>query len=267
MAYEKQTWQTGDVITAPKLNHMEDGIESAPGYRIESQELVIIPEQTVTTEENYGSIGGELTVADGIEEAPETLTVTFNGQIYECQNNDMSYGAPWDDSLNDGNGGIDWSEYPFFISLIDAVIETESAGTYTVSATTVTENVIVSEGFQKARGYSVDNGTVTVSNDFQAAVRTAQNTPVIYEVQKGWSGNDYYIVTTNGVMMSQATFDDLLPLYVMGRLIIRGCAVLNVYQSGNKYRADLLTYSTNGAKLWNFFSDQADTALHWAEGN
>lgn len=26
MAYEKQTWQTGDVITSAKLNHMEDGI-------------------------------------------------------------------------------------------------------------------------------------------------------------------------------------------------------------------------------------------------
>ncbi len=26
MAYEKQSWSTGDVITADKLNHMEDGI-------------------------------------------------------------------------------------------------------------------------------------------------------------------------------------------------------------------------------------------------
>lgn len=28
MAYEKQTWQTGEVITQEKLNHMEDGIGS-----------------------------------------------------------------------------------------------------------------------------------------------------------------------------------------------------------------------------------------------
>lgn len=28
MAYEKQTWETGQVITADKLNHMEDGIAS-----------------------------------------------------------------------------------------------------------------------------------------------------------------------------------------------------------------------------------------------
>lgn len=29
MAYEKQTWATGDTITAEKLNHMEDGISNS----------------------------------------------------------------------------------------------------------------------------------------------------------------------------------------------------------------------------------------------
>lgn len=28
MAYEKQTWNNGDVISADKLNHIEDGIEN-----------------------------------------------------------------------------------------------------------------------------------------------------------------------------------------------------------------------------------------------
>lgn len=34
MAYSKQTWKTGDDITADKLNHLEDGIasvETTPG--------------------------------------------------------------------------------------------------------------------------------------------------------------------------------------------------------------------------------------------
>lgn len=31
MSYTKTTWETGDVITAEKLNKMEDGIESAAG--------------------------------------------------------------------------------------------------------------------------------------------------------------------------------------------------------------------------------------------
>ena len=28
MSYEKQTWANGDIITAEKLNHIEDGIEA-----------------------------------------------------------------------------------------------------------------------------------------------------------------------------------------------------------------------------------------------
>ena len=31
MAYEKQTWVNGDIITAEKLNHMEDGISGLGG--------------------------------------------------------------------------------------------------------------------------------------------------------------------------------------------------------------------------------------------
>ena len=31
MSYTKQTWATGDTVTAAKLNHMEDGIEGAGG--------------------------------------------------------------------------------------------------------------------------------------------------------------------------------------------------------------------------------------------
>ena len=34
MSYTKQTWQTGDIITAEKLNHIEDGIEGLNGYDI-----------------------------------------------------------------------------------------------------------------------------------------------------------------------------------------------------------------------------------------
>ena len=31
MAYEKNTWNAGDVITSEKLNHIEDGIVNAGG--------------------------------------------------------------------------------------------------------------------------------------------------------------------------------------------------------------------------------------------
>ena len=36
MTYVKQTWQTGDTITAEKLNHIEQGIEDAGGGDVPS---------------------------------------------------------------------------------------------------------------------------------------------------------------------------------------------------------------------------------------
>ena len=60
MSYEKQTWQTGDIVTSAKLNHMEDGIENAqlPAVTISDvgkvlaveektvQDSVLVPEET-----------------------------------------------------------------------------------------------------------------------------------------------------------------------------------------------------------------------------
>lgn len=44
MAYTKQTWNTGDIITAEKLNHIEDGLEEllgGGGYEISNPILTI----------------------------------------------------------------------------------------------------------------------------------------------------------------------------------------------------------------------------------
>lgn len=57
MAYVKTTWQTGDVITAEKLNNMEGGIEAAaPLYvDIESEDGT-----TFTASETMATIGAAL---------------------------------------------------------------------------------------------------------------------------------------------------------------------------------------------------------------
>ena len=39
MSYTKQNWQTGDVITANKLNHIEDGIDIIPDIRVVNIEV------------------------------------------------------------------------------------------------------------------------------------------------------------------------------------------------------------------------------------
>lgn len=40
MSYIKQTWVTGEVITADKLNHMEEGISAANGAHLKSLNIV-----------------------------------------------------------------------------------------------------------------------------------------------------------------------------------------------------------------------------------
>lgn len=46
MSYEKQTWTTGDIITAEKLNHIENGIENSNN----SNPLIIFTPGNSTTE-------------------------------------------------------------------------------------------------------------------------------------------------------------------------------------------------------------------------
>ena len=48
MAYEKQTWQTGDIITANRLNHMEDGIADGGGVQLPIVHIYETPEMTTT---------------------------------------------------------------------------------------------------------------------------------------------------------------------------------------------------------------------------
>ena len=50
MSYTKQTWATGDTVTASKLNHMEDGIAGAGGYDAE----------VTITGEDYSNLTGTI---------------------------------------------------------------------------------------------------------------------------------------------------------------------------------------------------------------
>lgn len=84
MAYEKQIWENGDVITADKLNHIEDGIENNNlGYEIvESEQLILDENITVTGPEDAPYNGAQFQYSELINYP--TITVDFNGDIYEC---------------------------------------------------------------------------------------------------------------------------------------------------------------------------------------
>lgn len=160
MAYEKQTWQCGDVVTAEKLNHIENGLEelsqSGGGYSC-TESTSLIFEETVTTEvdaESSGSMAiGTFAYAEPID--ADELVVTFNGTEYICPKKGgsymVSYGAtPSADSM-------DFSEYPFSILLSQdlqgsrtTLLMTAQAGTYSVKGESHTETIETTPCFDKA---------------------------------------------------------------------------------------------------------------------
>lgn len=118
MAYKKQTWANGDVITAEKLNHIEEGIENGDnGYEcIEAREKLF-----------EGSVSTSGDSALGIFYPPaqfeaDRIYVSFNDVVYTCEKTVTPYSNQY--------GNID--EYPFVLDSqpSSTVLYTKNSGTY-----------------------------------------------------------------------------------------------------------------------------------------
>lgn len=73
MAYEKQVWECGDVVTAEKLNHIEEGIESASESGGGTVEVIKIAENinggSSSTSAPYLFTGGKMNLSPTIGES------------------------------------------------------------------------------------------------------------------------------------------------------------------------------------------------------
>ena len=145
MAYTPINWQTGDTITAEKLNKMDNGWSATSGSSS------VLLNETVTTE-GSGPAFGTLTYSSQIN-AP-SIVVTLNGVEYTCQ---------YDADIN-GYGDMSFSDFPFVIDYYDGSNElvTPSAGTYTLQIETAAVATIeVSQGFVSAVALHAVIGTTT----------------------------------------------------------------------------------------------------------
>lgn len=152
MSYKTHTWESGETITAEKLNHMEDGIEeccSEKGYEC-TETTTLLTEESVTAVQDGDWAYGDLSYSQLIN--TDTICVTFNDTVYECEriliNGNNTYGAPWDSATEI----YDWSEYPFSITSIEGYngLNTETAGTYSIKIEAVELSVETTPCFRKA---------------------------------------------------------------------------------------------------------------------
>lgn len=145
MAYEKHTWQCGEVITVEKLNHMEDGIEAADcGFECTETEVTFF-NGSITTAESGGVVIGSFTPSQAIN--TDTLTVTFNGTEYVLPK------IEWDGSICYGEvsgSSPVFTNYPCFIIVDYEHFVTENAGTFTVKMEGAIVSATATECFSKA---------------------------------------------------------------------------------------------------------------------
>lgn len=145
MAYTPINWQTGDTITAEKMNKMDNG------WGVQNTQL--FSETVTTVDDGWGYISAQFTYAQPI--TAKTVTVTFNGVDYVVPRGENENGAFY----GEDNGGAVFTTYPFFIfTKSDGYneLQTETAGTYSI--------VVSANDYQ-------------LSTDFNAAVNSAVAIP------------------------------------------------------------------------------------------
>lgn len=127
MAYTPINWQTGDTITAEKMNKMDNG------WGVSSTQLF---SESVTTVAGQPAPTCTLTYAEYIDAS--SVAVTFDGTDYIVQANDDN-GAHIYGEI--GSQGPSFANYPFCIVSVQNgpnMLYTETAGTYTITVKTAT---------------------------------------------------------------------------------------------------------------------------------
>ena len=192
MSYEPTNWQTGEIITAERLNHIENGITSAQVYT-ESETVRFSGE--VTTAESGGYYTAELSC--DLSDRPDEVIVTFQGQEYSCPK-----------SYEDGYevyGSGDYSEYPFAIYPDGSYtfIYTETAGTYQVEIKAI--NKTVSQELADAFPVMQLISGVTYSDDALAAFN-AGKLLYFYYTDTSDGSRTCYMVTGINTSIKRFTF-------------------------------------------------------------
>lgn len=149
MAYTPINWQTGDTITAEKMNKMDNG------WGVESTQLFSETATTETLESGFNA-GSLYYRSVGIIDA-DIIIVTFDGVDYTCNRIDI-----YNEHFYGGftPQGPAFTEYPFALESAAGIctLYTQTAGTYTIA---------------------VQTPQLQTSTDFSTAVNSCVNAPML----------------------------------------------------------------------------------------
>lgn len=125
MAYIPTEWKNGDVITAEKLNKLEEGVQEANG-----EKLVTVFDDSITTASSGNLITGLFTPTAPI--AGDSILVKFENVVYELPKTTLSFGTGYGE-FDNGNSPI-LTNYPCAIGVSNGqyYFFTSEANTYTI---------------------------------------------------------------------------------------------------------------------------------------
>lgn len=120
MAYEKQEWKTGDIISEEKLNHIEDGIYKSSGFYNEYSQQTLqyryIADWTENAALGYWS---RIYYLQSPVQINAPVAVTFNGVEYdglEIKYEGTTKQVPYV-GADKIDFSFDWSQYPMHVQL------------------------------------------------------------------------------------------------------------------------------------------------------
>lgn len=205
MAYTPVGWQTGDTITAERLNRMDRGWDVVVGTPTQ-----LFSETVTAAGGDSGMYGAELTYSQLIDAA--SIIVTYDGTEYECPSIGAGeYGAPY----NDGNP--DFTEFPFNLytdSGNPASLVTQTAGEHTIAVTAAVTSIETSTDFDAA-----------VSNVFDMSA-------LPFRLVSGTTTADEINAANNACRIVYFKFPDSPKTYFLNTMTLQGKFLFNPELTG-----------------------------------
>ena len=193
MPYTPINWQTGDTITAEKLNKMDNG------WGFENTQL-FSESVTTATVEGQPAPAGSLAYSKQI--TSDTLPVTFNGESYNLPLTVQEWGNIYGGF---SESGPSFTTYPVcIVSNGDGHndVYTETAGTYTISGSVPL--IQTSEAFYSAVAHAENFAVVAGVTTFQEAVDAFKSGKHVYVTNDSQNNKTYRLPI---ILINESTYE------------------------------------------------------------